>query len=191
MRTLVAIVSRKMHALVLGLSLALASLTGAPGALAQDSLEYSLKASFLYKFGSFVSWPQEVFVSESSPIRICIAGQDHFGDIIDRAVAGQYVGSRAIEVERIPTATQGAGCHIMYIAGSPAQSVAEGVEAMRHTHTLTFTNSTEDARDKGIVHFVVRDNRLRFEIDDRRAAENGLVLSSKVLSLAVSVKPRT
>jgi hypothetical protein len=168
-----------------------ALLGAATDAFAQDSLEYSLKASFLYKFGSFVSWPKESFASDTSPVVLCIAGQDNFGDIIDRAVAGQYIGKRSIEVKRIPVATPEAGCHIMYIAGSPSQTVTEGVEAMRHSHTLTFTNSSQDLTEKGIVHFILQDNRLKFEIDDKLAAENGLVLSSKVLSLAVSVKPRT
>lgn len=174
-----------------GFAVIVTLLAGAAAAFAQDSLEYSLKASFLYKFGSFVSWPKDAFASETSPVVLCIAGQDHFGDIIDRAVAGQYVGKRSIEVKRIPIANQESGCHIMYIAGSSSQTVEEGVEAMRHSHTLTFTNSTQNLAEKGIVHFVLKDNRLRFEIDDSLAAENGLVLSSKVLSLAISVKPRT
>jgi hypothetical protein len=173
-----------------GLVLAFMLLAAAPRSLAQDSIEYSLKASFLYKFGSFVSWPKEAFASTTSPLVLCIAGQDNFGDVIDRAVADQLIETHPIEVKRIPVAYQNSPCHIMYIAGSPAQSVAEGVAAMRHTHTLTFTNSNQNTAAKGIVHFIVQENRLRFEIDDSLAAENGLVLSSKLLSLAVSVKPR-
>jgi hypothetical protein len=55
---------------------------------------------------------------------------------------------------------------------------------------LTITDSARNARAKGIVHFVLRDNRVRFEIDEQAAAENGLVISSKVLGLAISVRPR-
>jgi hypothetical protein len=43
---------------------------------------------------------------------------------------------------------------------------------------------------KGIVNFVIVDDRVRFEIDDAEAARRGLRISSKLLSLAVSVKPR-
>jgi hypothetical protein len=181
---------RKAALIPAALALAFMLLAAAPRSLAQDSVEYSLKASFLTKFGSFVSWPNDAFASATSPVVLCIVGQDNFGDIIDRAVADQSIGTRSIEVRRIPTAAPNSLCHIMYIAGSTAQSVAEGVAAMRHTHTLTFTNSSQNAPAKGIVHFVVKENRLRFEIDDSLAAENGLILSSKLLSLAVSVKPR-
>jgi hypothetical protein len=189
MRALMSI-ARKIASIPSALVLACMLLAAAPQSLAQESVEYSLKASFLYKFGSFVSWPTEAFASETSPVVLCVAGQDLFGDIIDRAVAGQFIGSRSIEVKRIPIAQPDSPCHIMYIAGSPSQSVAEGVAAMRHTHTLTFTNSNQNVAAKGIVHFIVQDKRLKFEIDDSLAAEGGLVLSSKLLSLAISVKPR-
>ena len=56
---------------------------------------------------------------------------------------------------------------------------------------LTVTDAAVSRDEKGIVHFVIHDDRVRFEIDDRAAAENGLMISSKVLSLALSVTPRT
>jgi hypothetical protein len=35
------------------------------------------------------------------------------------------------------------------------------------------------------------ENHVRFDIDDRAASADGLVISSKLLSLATSVKPRS
>ncbi len=61
--------------------------------------------------------------------------------------------------------------------------------AVRGDPVLTFTDSALTPWDKGIVHFVILDARVRFEIDARQAATNGIMISSKVLSLAVSVTP--
>jgi hypothetical protein len=36
-----------------------------------------------------------------------------------------------------------------------------------------------------MVNFVLRDNRVRFEIDEISASQSGLMISSKLLSLAV------
>ena len=161
------------------------------GALAQVSIEYDLKATFLYKFVAFVTWPPEAFESADSPVRICVAGDDPFHEILDRAVSGQRIGDRRIEVDRQHVITPAARCHVVYVAGSVMQPVAEALEAIRGQPILTFTNSSREAPAKGVVHFVVRDNRLRFEIDEQQAATNRLVVSSKVLSLAVSVRPRS
>jgi hypothetical protein len=50
---------------------------------------------------------------------------------------------------------------------------------------------TDGERDaKGMLNFVIADNRVRFEIDDKTAADSGFVISSKLLSLASHVRPR-
>jgi hypothetical protein len=160
--------------------------------LAQEvnSLEKAVKATYLYKFGAFVDWPTHAFDS-SDGFYLCVAGDDPFGATLDLAVHGQQVQGRPITVRRIQTAERDSHCHIMFISGSSTQSVAEGIAAVSGTPTLTITDESRDANAKGIIHFVIRDNRVRFEIDDQVAAASGLTISSKVLSLAVSVKARS
>lgn len=165
----------------------------APATWAQDAanLEKAVKATYLYKIGSFVDWPPQAFPSPSSEVQICVVGDDPFGPLLDRAVEGQRVEDRSVTVRRMRTVDREARCQIMFISGSTAQSIPEAIEATRGTPTLTITDSSRDANTKGIIHFVIRDNRVRFEIDDEIAAQNGLSISSKVLSLAVSVRMRT
>ena len=62
------------------------------------------------------------------------------------------------------------------------------LEALRGSPVLTVGDAKESGG--GIVTFVVKDNRVRFTVDDEAAAQNGLVISSKLLSLALNVKPR-
>ena len=186
------ILSRR-HVRIAGLvaALWLLLIEEASPALPQGSIEYDIKATFLYKFVAFVTWPDDAFESPSSPVRICVVGDDPFHEILDRAVAGQRIGERTIEVARMPVASAATECHVMYVAGSATQTVGQVLNETRGRPTLTFTNSSRNAPAKGIVHFVVRENRLRFEIDEQQAAENRLSVSSKVLSLAVSVRPKT
>jgi hypothetical protein len=152
-----------------------------------DPLENAVKATYLYKFAPFVEWPSAVFASPDSPVVLCIVGRDPFGDSLDRAVKDYRIGERSVEVRRPQAADRNSGCHIMFVSGPNA---AEILETVRGTQVLTFTDAISDPATKGIVHFVVRDRRVRFEIDDQAAAQNGLTISSKVLSLAVSVRPR-
>jgi hypothetical protein len=42
----------------------------------------------------------------------------------------------------------------------------------------------------GMINFVIKDNRVRFTVDDEAAAQNGLAISSKLLGVALAVKPR-
>jgi hypothetical protein len=58
------------------------------------------------------------------------------------------------------------------------------------TSVLTVTDAARTPNARGIIHFVVQNDRVRFHIDERAAARNGLSISSKLLSLALSVRHR-
>ncbi len=153
--------------------------------------EYALKAAFLYKFGDFVSWPDGVFASPATPIILCIVGRDPFGGLLDEVVKGQAVGSHAIVVRRLQLVQRNDECHILYASGSLAQNPDAALAAVRGTPTLTITDENQNATTHGIIHLVIRDKRVRLEIDQQAAAENNLGVSAKLLSIAISVRPRS
>jgi hypothetical protein len=155
---------------------------------AEESLEYPVKATYLYKFAPFVEWPAAAFETPWSPVELCIVGDDPFGPVIDRAVSGQRIAGRPIAIRRLDRMEPETGCHIAYAAGSAAQPAAETLAAARGVPVLTVTDAARGPT-RGIIHFVVEDNRVRFEIDNGAARENGIAISSKLLSLAVSVRP--
>jgi hypothetical protein len=93
-------------------------------------------------------------------------------------------------VQRLPAVTRDSGCQILFAVGSREQSVADMLAVVRGTPVLTMTDDSPDAQSRGIINFVIRDNRVRFEIDDNAAAQNGLTISSKLLSLAVRIVGR-
>ena len=169
-----------------GIVAALAAGVSAP---AHAASEYAVKAAHLYKFAAFVEWPRASFPQADSPLNLCIVGFDPFGDYLDRAVAGQHIGERPIVARRLARAHHDADCHIAYVAGSRTESVAEGLAALKGSPTLTITDQAMGSA-RGAIHFVVKDRRVRFHIDDEAANQNGLSISSKLLRLALSVRSR-
>ena len=159
-------------------------------AMADDSLEYGVKAAFLYKFSFYVEWPAAAFTSPTSPINLCIAGGDPFGPALEKVASGESVNGRSVVVRRIKTVERDAGCHILYIGATEAQRSAQIMEVVRGSNVLTVSDAG-GAGATGIIDFVVVNNRVRFNIDDEAAAQNGLVISSKLMSLALNVKRRT
>lgn len=155
----------------------------------ENALESAIKATYLYKLGPFVDWPAGA-AADAAPFQICVVGDDPFGDTLDRAVRGQALGARPILVQRFANAARSLPCHVMYLAGSATQSAAEALALLGNAPILTITDTARRSNAKGIIHFVIQDNRVRFEIDDRAAAERGLRISSRLLSLATAVRPR-
>jgi hypothetical protein len=174
------------------LVVAVTALVLALPARAQDgSLEYAVKAAFLYKLGPFVEWPANAFADATGPVNLCIAGTDPFGAVLDQAVAGQSIGTRPVAVTRLLAPARNLACHILYLGTADPRLAADALALVRGTPVLTVTDGIRDPAAKGIINFVILANRVRFEIDEGAASENRLVISSKVLSLAVSVRPRS
>lgn len=148
---------------------------------AAEPLEYAVKAAYLAKFPFYVEWPPTAFATPTGPLLLCIVGDDPFGSAIDEAVAGQQVQGRGIVVQRLKSFSREAGCHIAFVGADTR------AEAWRGSTVLVVTDS---ANGGGIVNFVLRDNRVRFTVDDEAAFQNGLAISSKLLSVALSVRPR-
>jgi hypothetical protein len=152
------------------------------------SLELAVKATFLYKFQPFVTWPAEAFPSPAAPFTLCVVGNHPFGSLLDKVVEGQRAGNREVTVRRLTTVSPDDHCQILYV-GADDPVVARQLQVpVAGTPVLTVTDSIRDSSAKGMINFIIADNRVRFEIDNAAATRSGLVISSKLLSLAVSVR---
>jgi len=144
--------------------------------------EYDVKAAYLVKFPSYVEWPSSAFAASNSPLVLCIVGADPFGPPLDEAAAGQQVQGHPLLVRRLKTIGRDSGCHIAFVGIEPRS------EALAGSGVLVVSDTPAGG---GIISFVVQGNRVRFHVDDQAAALNNLVISSKLLSVALSVKPRS
>jgi len=179
-----------VSAAALAAGLALARADPSPGVGPPRSAEVHVKAVYLYKLPPFVRWPAGAFDAPNSPFTICVAGADPFGQALDQAVTGQRVDRHPMVLKRLLRVDKGSGCHILYVGGGKAQSEADALSAVRGSPVLTVTDSASGERARGVIDFVIKDNRVRFSVDNEAARQNGLAISSKLLSLAVSVRPR-
>jgi hypothetical protein len=175
------------HLIVLAATAILA--LGGPANGQSGSVEYAVKAAYLFKFAPFVEWPASAFASPSSPITVCVGGADPFGAALDKSVAGQRIGDRPVTVRRLARVEGPSGCHILFVGSGRGQSQAEMLRSVRGAPVLTVADQGTGASG-AIIQFVVRDNRVRFEIDANAAAAHRMTISSKLLSLALAVRER-
>ncbi|HET9764685.1 MAG TPA: YfiR family protein [Casimicrobiaceae bacterium] len=170
---------------LLALTACAGAMVAAPPLFAQaGSVEYAVKATYLYKFAPFVEWPAGTFASPADPFVVCVVGRDAVADLADDAVGGQKIGSHGIVVRHMAAGNGDELCHIAYVA-LRGRSAAAALARLRGKPVLTVTDAAREAAERGIVNFAVRDNRVRFEIDQNAAAESRLVISSKLLNLAL------
>jgi hypothetical protein len=163
----------------------------APVARAQaPSLEAAVKATYLHKIAAFVEWPASAFAAPDGPLELCVAGNDPVGRLADEAVAGRMYATHPIAVRHVAHPAQTAACHMLYVAGLRDDAVAAYLDSVRDKPVLTVTDGAASRRARGVINFVVRDNRVRFEIDLDLATLQHLAVSSKLVGVAARVIPQ-
>ncbi len=178
----------RLRCLTAAACLAIAAATPQPAHALDSDLARAVKAAFVYKFAAFVDWPPGAFPGPAAPFRICVVGDEGFGQLVGRAAAGQRVRDRAIAVAQFATLPPGMNCQIMFVGPYGPDPVSRDLAAVHGRPVLTVTDEVTSGDGKGIVNFVIRGGRVRFEIDRRLAIEGGLAISPKVLELAVEVR---
>src|SRR5579862_6666687 len=86
------------------------------GAATPDSsLEYQVKAAYLYNFAKFIEWPKS---EEAGPIVLGVLGRDPFGEILDSTIKGKMINGRPVVIKRFSNVKQIKQCHILFISAS-------------------------------------------------------------------------
>lgn len=152
------------------------------------SLEYAVKATYLYKLAPFVNWPPRTFTAPNAPFQICVIGDDPFDNYLEKAVAGHGLGSHPFTVRRMDRLEPGTDCQIAFIGRLSTQSLGDALAAVEGKPVLTVTDSNVRNDNGSIMQFVIEHGRVRFDIDTSAAARNHLTISSKLLNLALAVK---
>jgi hypothetical protein len=116
-----------------------------------------------------------------------VLGEDPFGDVLDRTVAGKQVQGRAVRIQRWKEASEAQACQILFISTSEQRSMALILEQFHASPVLTVSDAEEFDERGGMVGFVTAENKIHFEINNRSAQMAGLRISSRLLMLALHV----
>jgi hypothetical protein len=164
-----------------------------PDLAAEDSKpsEYQVKAAYLYNFGRFVEWPSKSTSSKGNAFTICVLGQDPFGPALEATLAHETIDGANVVAKRVSKAQDAGGCRILFISAAEEGSLREIMAALDKLTVLTVSDMSQFTRRGGMIQFSLEGNRVRFEVNLTAAERAGLVLSSQLLKLALSVKRNT
>lgn len=152
--------------------------------------EYQIKALFLYNFANFVEWPRDAFSDQSSPLKMCLYGAVPFGEFLD-IVNGVQVRDRTLQVIRTTDyAKIQSGCHILFVGIDHHTELDAFFRELNHLFVLSIGNTDDFARKGGVVNILRTSDQQQFEINLNKAIENGLLISSDLLSLARIINDR-
>jgi len=155
---------------------------------ADDMAQHQVKALFLYNFANFVEWPDSAFKKATSPIRLCLYGNIPFGSFLD-AVNGTLIGKRVLSIVRANTkADIESGCHILYVGLDRKIELPTFFKEIQYMYVLSVGERGDFVDKGGIINIVRTTDQVKFDINISNALQNGLWVSSDLLSLAREIK---
>jgi hypothetical protein len=147
--------------------------------------EYEVKAVYLYNFARFVNWPQGS--NKAGTFTVCVLGRDPFGPILDETLAGDTIGGRKPIARRVASVHE-TECEILYISSSEAGRVKQILASIDKPGVLTVSDLPDFATGGGMIQFVMKENKVRFEVNLAAAEKAGLNVSSQLLKVAAAVR---
>jgi len=155
-------------------------------AQAQSVDEAKVKAAFMLRFVQFIEWPQAALPPGNAPLVIGIAGADAIAAEVSQMTAGRTGSERPLSVHSVKAGDDLAGIHMLFI-GREDTRIARYISAARGRPVLVVTESDSALEQGSMINFVIADRRVRFEIALDSAEKAGLVVSSRLLAVAMRV----
>jgi hypothetical protein len=154
----------------------------------QEIEEYQFKAAFLYNVAKFVEWPPGAFKGPNDPIVSCILGETPLDSVLEQGAKGKTVGDRKFVMRHISDVRQASGCHILFVSASERKRWRSIFEGTKNSGILTVGESDGFATEGGVINFKLDGDKIRIQVNLEAANQEGLRLSSRLLSLSQIVK---
>jgi len=134
-----------------------------------------LKGMFVYQFAKNVDWPKE---DKTGDFIIGVYGDETIYKQLSTSYTGKLIGGQPIKV-------------IRYISSSEIKSKSSQVEAIskkiKSNNSLVITNKNGLLTSGSIINFIVKQNKLTFEINKSKAEKTNLIIGQTLTKLAANV----
>lgn len=153
----------------------------------EPAREEAVKTAILFNFIRFVDWPVSEVPDPAARRIIATIGHDSLQEKIVNLVATAGVDSR-ISVLELESLDQLAGSldgiQVLYVARSARKFTPRILQLLKGRSVLTVCDDEEFVHHGGMMNFVRKESRIRFDINLDEAERGHLKMSSKLFDLA-------
>ncbi len=145
--------------------------------------ESQLKATFLYNFASFVTWPQEE-ARKGQPFRYCVGQRGEVESSLEQLIRGEVIKGRPLVSHLLIDPAEADTCDILFLRMPLSSRSRRFLDRVEGKPVLTVADSADFVRQGGMIALVRRQRRVVIRINLSRVEQSGLEVSSLLLDLA-------
>ena len=158
----------------------------APG-ISRAELESEVKAAYLYRFLSYLEWPQPATEGDRAPFVIGVMGADDVYDALKDIAQGRSAQGRPVEVRRVKEGDDSLGIHLLFVG----KNAAEILPRVASRNAIIVSEVDGALRRGAAINLVRTADHVRFEVAPAVAERKGVRISSRMLAVAAHVETGT
>jgi hypothetical protein len=170
---------------VLTIAWFLLSVAGAHAQSPTDLQEFQKKAEFINGFTRFIDWPARKFAQPDSPFVIGVYGTDNLSALLQESIQNRQIKGRPAVIKHLFNKEELRACHVLFISRSERDRLGPILGEVRRENVLTVGECDNFLGKGGVINFVTVGGQLHFQISSEAASREKLLVSSKLLQLAV------
>jgi len=146
--------------------------------------EAHLRAAIIYNLTKFIDWPSWKLGDAQKEFVIGVIGNDAIAAELNDAVRDKQVQGRPVVVQNVTTVLQAEQCHVLYVENSGRRQFKEMAPKLSKAAVLAISENS--LGDTGIVIALpLVANHIQIQVDLKAAQNLNLIISSKLLHLAL------
>ena len=150
--------------------------------------EYTLKAVYIEKLTRFISWPYSAFKFNSGDsIVFGIYGETALTEIAKQLYKDREIKSKKVKIVQLNDSSDFSKCNILFISNLPENKLYSLFDRLYGKPILTISDTKEYAEKGIMINFIIRNGRIKFEINKAVVDKSPLYFNHLLLSQAIKV----
>ncbi|PID27169.1 MAG: hypothetical protein CR982_06870 [Candidatus Cloacimonadota bacterium] len=147
--------------------------------------EYTIKAVYLKKFASFVSWPKEAM--EKEKFRIGVVGNDPFEGKLQDIYKTHKILEKSVEIDYIKE-IKSLDYHILFISKSEKRNIDSIIEKVKNSYILTISDTKDFSKHGVIINMINTPKGIDFVVNKNYEEQSKISLSIRFMKYARVIK---
>lgn len=152
-----------------------------------EALERQVKSAYIFKFGNYITWPENLFADGASPIIIGVIDDESLASELEKIAAGHQSGNRPVIIKKLNVKNLNMDVHILYVGNDANKLLTSYKNLHSGAPTLYITDALDGLSNGSIINFVHENNRVRFDVSLPAAEQNKIKLDASLLTVARQV----
>lgn len=143
------------------------------------------KAMFTLNFIRYIGWPDQ---AKEGDFVIGVIRDKEIADWLRSQSAGKKFGFQDVVVKEFRSAEEVTDCQVIYVAANANYARnSSAIQNKAKNGTLIITEAENATNSGSMINFVVREDKLKFELHKANASKNGIQFSNKLETMSNAI----